>query len=123
MFYVVPRLASLVIPLALRVFEKGDYVSSILTQLCLLLEPLLITKKQSIVESLCSLKIAQHFQFGQYCSVNLARKWILMKNPIIQFHLCIKSLLQLILTLLKFRILKIFFFFCNTQSCYILLKI
>ena len=45
MFYVVPRLASLVIPLALRVFEKGDYVSSILTQLCLLLEPLLITKK------------------------------------------------------------------------------
>lgn len=111
MFYVVPRLASLVISLALRVFEKGDCVSSILTQLCLLLEPPLITKKQSIVESLCSLKIAQHFQFGQYCSVNLARKWILMKNPIIQFHLCIKSHLQLLLTLLKFSILKIFFFF------------
>lgn len=110
MFYVVRRLASLVIPLALKMFEKGNCVSSVLTQLCLLLEPLLITKKQCNVESLCSLKITQHFQFGQYCSVNLASKWILMKNPIIQFHLCIKSHLQQMLLLLKFSILKIMFF-------------
>lgn len=95
---------------------KGDCVNSTPSQLCQPFEPLLITKRKSKVESLCSFKITQHSQFCQPSTVDLARKQILMGNPIIPFHTYIKSRLQQILLLLKFGFLRIIFLIIHEIS-------
>lgn len=114
MFYVVLRLGSLVIPLAQGCLEwkgrrcKQHTVPTLLGAWASAdHKKEWVRKRKSKDESLCSLIITQHSLLCQPSTRELARRQNLTENPFIQFHTYVKSYLQQIILLLKFRFLRV----------------